>query len=90
MAYDTIDPVGTWREDFRIASLQSMITNIVRSLYPPEGAKEPEMTNPADFMVDWGQEPEETKEPKKQTVEQMKQMMYAIAGAFGGNKSKKK
>ncbi len=37
------------------------------------------MTSPADFMPEWDQESKA--EPVKQTVEEMKQIMYAIAGA---------
>ena len=80
-AYDRLDPVGTWRDDFRIATLSSLIVNIVRTLYPSEEDRkkgvEPTLSAPIDFMVDWGEEKEKP-EPKKQTTEEMKQIFYGL------------
>jgi hypothetical protein len=73
-AYDRIDPIGTWREDFRMAYLSSLVTNLVISVHGKKGAK---TTSPMDFMPDWGEE--KSKEPKKQSVEEMKEILLGIA-----------
>lgn len=51
-AYDRIDPIGTWRDDFRGAKLESLILNIVNQLYAEKG-KKPQVTTALDFMPDW-------------------------------------
>jgi hypothetical protein len=72
-AYDKIDPIGSWREDFRMAFLSSLITNLVISVHGKKGAK---TTSPVDFMPNWtGEE----KEPKRQSTEEMKQILLGIA-----------
>jgi hypothetical protein len=76
-AVDRIDPIGEWRNDFRIAKLESLITNIVQQLYAKKGVT-PKLTTPLDFMVDWSGEAK-VQEPKKQSVEEMKQLLLGIA-----------
>jgi hypothetical protein len=78
-AYDRIDPIGSWREDFRGAKLESLITNIVQQLYAKKGST-PKVTTPLDFMVDWSGEKQEA-EPKKQSMEDMKSILLGIAKA---------
>jgi len=77
-AYDRIDPIGSWRDDFRLAKVESLITNIVQQLYAKKGSK-PVLTTPLDFMVDWTGD--KSYEPKKQSVEEMKAVMMGIANA---------
>ena len=76
-AYDRIDPIGSWREDFRLAKIESLITNIVQQLYAKKGSK-PGLTTPLDFMIDWMGEGK-VNEPKKQSVEEMKSVLLGIA-----------
>ena len=78
-AYDRIDPIGAWRDDFRIAKLESLITNIVQQLYAKKEVT-PIMTTPMDFMVDWTGEGKE-REVGKQTVEQQKQILMSWANS---------
>ena len=66
----------------RIASLESLITNIVRTLYPVKG-KKPEMTTPSDFMIEWGKKEEQRPKLKKQSQEEMKQILLGIASVQG-------
>lgn len=74
-AYDRIDPIGSWRDDFRMAMMCSLITNIARAVHSKKGV---EMTTPEDFMPDWtGEE----KGMKKQSVEDMKQVFLSIASS---------
>jgi hypothetical protein len=82
-AYDRLEPIGAWRADFRMAFLASLITNTVRQLYGKKGAK---MTSPTDFMPDWGDENIEPKTPP-QSVEEMKEIIYAIASVHKKKKS---
>ncbi len=77
-AYDRLDPIGTWRDDIRIASLSSLITNITKALYPEKGV-EPVMTTPMDFMVDWGTEGDEEEDVPQQSVEEQKRILFGIA-----------
>ena len=72
-AYDKLDPVGTWREDFRLAYLSSLVTNISIKVHGKSGAK---LTQPLDFMLEWGKEKEEI---VQQSVEQMKEFMLNFA-----------
>jgi len=78
-AYDRIDPIGTWREDFRMAFLSSLITNLARALYPKKGHK-PEMVAPEEFMPDWTGEEKEVI-VKQQDPEEMKQIFQALVRA---------
>lgn len=77
-AYDRIDPIGTWREDFRVANLMALVQNIASSLYGKKN--EIRWAAGSDYMPDWDGEREVT--PKhKQTVEEMKQVFIGISKA---------
>ena len=76
-AYDRLDPVGEWRNEFSMARLTAMVVNIANALYPKKGHK-PVVTSPIDFMPDWGGDQVE-KEIEKQSVEDMKQILLGIA-----------
>lgn len=78
-----MEPIGEWRADFRIATLISAVTNIARSVWAKKGV---EMTSPTDFMPKWDEEPKA--EPVRQSVEEMKQIIYAIA-SIAGKKERK-
>lgn len=84
-AYDRLDPIGSWTDDFRMARLMSLIINIVRSLYPKKGHK-PEMVTPVEFMPNWLGEEQETI-VKQQDPEEMKQMFQAIVRAQNKKKA---
>jgi hypothetical protein len=73
--------VGTWREDFRMAYLSSLITNLAISIHGKKGSKP---TNPMDFMPKLDVV-ENEKGVKKQSVEDMKQALLAIANAHNKN-----
>ena len=94
-AYDRLDPIGEWRVDFRMASLEAFISNIVTKIWGEKGSK---LSTPLDFMTEWDKEKldEEVKDAEdtfmswtdhgwvertKQSTEQMKQMMLTIAKA---------
>ena len=81
-AYDRLDPIGEEREDLRFATLWARILNLVLAIMTPKG-KEYDPVSPMDFMPKWEEDslpaPEQAK-PKEQTVDQMKQIFYALAG----------
>jgi hypothetical protein len=82
-AYDRIDPIGTWREDFRLAYLSSLITNLTISVHGKKGAQH---TSPMDFMLDWTGE---KKIGKKQSVEEMKAVLMSLANTQNQKVEKK-
>ena len=73
-AYDRLDPLGSWREDFRLAYMSALITNLVISVHGKKGTKH---TNPMDFMLDW--DVTKVTEVKKQSPEDMKELLKSIA-----------
>ena len=78
-AYDRLDPIGEWRDDFRMAKIESLLVNITNALYHKEH-EQPAVTKPIDFMVRWGEETEEV-EPNQQSAEEMKKIFMEIADA---------
>ena len=76
-AYDKIDPIGSWREDYRIAVLDALIVNIVSKLYAKKGST-PKEVLPTDFMPNWTGE---KRIERKQSVSDMKQVLMSIAAA---------
>jgi hypothetical protein len=78
-AYDKIDPIGSWRDDYRIAVLDSLIVNIVSKLYAKKGHP-PKEVSPTEFMPNWLGEVR-VEQRQKQSVEEMKGMLMALASA---------
>ena len=81
--YNYIEPIGEVREDVRMAYMASLILNIAIKIFGKKGA---ELTEPADFVPQWGQK----RERRQQTVEEMKEVMFRIANVFGSRKRRKK
>lgn len=79
-AYDKLDPIGTWRDDYRMAYLASMITNLVISIHGKKGAKH---TVPLDYMPKWDAEKESI--VRKQTPEEMKELLLDLAKMHNKN-----
>lgn len=80
MAYDSLDPVGETRGDFRMAHLSSLIVNLFKLRF---GKRSSKLTRPIDFMPKWGEDPQEA---NKQSLEEMKGTVHRIASFFGKNK----
>jgi hypothetical protein len=74
-AFDRLDPIGKWRDEFNFAVLDSLIVNIVSRLYAKKGHT-PREVSPTEFMPNWSGE---KKIAKRQSVEEMKQALFAIA-----------
>jgi len=73
-AYDKLDPIGTWRADYRMAALSSLIMNGMIAWSGDKEEKKP--TVPLDFMPDWGGDNE--KEAPQQSVEDQKRVLRAL------------
>lgn len=84
-AYDRIDPIGSWRQDFLFAKLETCIINMVKSMYTEEG-KDPKYTKIIDRMPAWREEDAIKVQEPKQSMEDMLFIMKAIAES---NNSKK-
>jgi len=89
-AYDTLDPIGTWRTDYNFASFQSLFINIIRSLYPKDGV-EPEMTTAVDLMPVWDRAARKAVEEKrpKQSVDDMKSVLMSLADSANKREERK-
>lgn len=74
-AYNKIDPIGTWRQDFGWASIIANFTNLITWAHSKKGTKH----TAADFMPDWDIEAPE--DILQQSVEEMKKVIQAIAAA---------
>jgi len=82
-AYNTIEPIGDWTNDLRLARLSALIVNIVNSVL---GSKESnKMVSPKEFMPNWGGE---KKQKKQQSVDEMKETLTNLASQFGKGKNK--
>jgi hypothetical protein len=86
-AYDKLDPIGTWREDFRFAFLMSFLQNIVSALYAKKNTTPKEYT-PLDFMPIWDEELRKViEDSKKQSPEQIKEFFLNMLKKPGQNKT---
>lgn len=74
MAYDQIEPIGEHRQDYRIATLCSVITNLFLA-----ETKNPKYTSTEDYLFHWDVKGYKLKPKKKQTMKDMKNIMLAIA-----------
>jgi len=81
-AYDKIDPIGAWREDFRMAKSISEMVNVAICVNSTKG-KKVKLTTPLEYMPKWDvSAPEEKKE---QTVEEMKEILLGMFSASKNN-----
>ena len=85
-AYNRLEPIGDERIEFSLAMISSVITNIAIAALGKPGAKQ---TTPLDFLPKWdgvGEGKGSGKEPKKQSVEEMKKILQSIAGVYNRKK----
>jgi len=71
-AMDRIDPIGSWRDDFRMSYIASLITNLFIRTHGRRGAK---LTEVKDFILDW----DKGFGRKAQSMEEMKQVLLSLA-----------
>ena len=74
-AYDQLDPIGEWRDDFRMASIMAQMRNLITWAHAKKGSE----NTCVDFMPDW--DVTAPKEQKKQSVDEMKQVFKDIVKA---------
>lgn len=84
-AFDRLEPIGGWRDDYRLAYLCSLLTNIAIS---QSGRKNIKMTDPEKFLLTWGEYRFQNEKVQVQSVEEMKEALLGIARAFGGKKKR--
>lgn len=84
--YNRLDPIGEVREDFRMAMLESLITNI--AIKWAAGKKQVKLTEITDFLPQWDQPTE--KEVKVQSLEEMKKALMEIARSQNKKEKAKK
>ena len=77
VAYNTIDPIGAWRNDFQFSCLFSLISNIAIKL---SGGEDSKLTKPKDFQFIYD-EVEQEKQLTIQSVEEIKRVMQSIQRA---------
>lgn len=71
-AYDTVDPIGERRDDYRFSYMFSLLTNLV---IRATGKKNAKLTKVDDFLFKWNA----PSEKQKQTVEEMTSRLLAFA-----------
>ena len=77
-AYSQLEPIEDWRQDYPFALICSVVVNLFLSVWGPSGGK---MTSPRDFLPDWtGERPEQGSADRRQSVEEMKAILYGLAG----------
>ena len=70
----SIDPLGQRKQDYRLAYIASLITNLVIRTMGKKGDK---LTNLGDFLIEW--DAEEANRPKVQSVQSMKELLLGLA-----------
>jgi len=86
-AYDQIDPIGTWRDDYLMAYIASVLTNIFNAEHC-EKDKEPIRTAPIDFMPIWdvAEQKKQTKiKIQRQKAEDMKNILMSFVASHNKN-----
>jgi hypothetical protein len=89
-AYDAIDPIGTWRDDFRMAKLAALIENLAYNIHFRAPGEKAKFITPEDEMPNWAGDIKKKNEDPKQTIEQMKQALMQIARTHNKNLAKDK
>lgn len=86
-AFDRIEGIGDWKEDYRLAFLSSLFVNVNRRIHDKKGSK---MTTPEDFLITWGADrlQKEDNATQQQSMEEMKNILFSMASKQ--KKTKKK
>lgn len=80
-AFDSLEPVGRLEErmEYMFGMVCAVITNNIAAIFSKKGSNQTTLT-PADFIPKWGVFPDEMKkEHPTQSVDEMKQILLAIA-----------
>lgn len=79
-AYDRLEPIGGFRQDYRFAQLCCLIVDIAQAMAGKKGRRK--KTSPFDFMP-WGPKPDKGKAQKARTPEEIKQLFSSIIRCKG-------
>jgi len=82
-AYNRLEPIGDERIEFSLAMISSVLTNIAIAALGKPGAKQ---TTPLDFLPKWDAKEEIKSKTKKQSVEEMKEILKTIATVYDSNR----
>ena len=79
-AYDQLDPIGEWRNDFRFADLETLLLNLQLMTHSDPKKPKPKLATISMFMPKWGV-PNKLKRRHavKQSVQDMRATMMGIA-----------
>ena len=53
--------MGEWRADYRMAYLSSLMVNLTRGVHHDPKKGDPDLTEPSDFLPDWGNDMKDKK-----------------------------
>lgn len=73
-AYDQLEPIGGYREDFRIGMVCSIIVNLAQAIYGKKGKKQ--TSSPESFFPWWK---DEVKSKPIQSLDEMKTILLSMA-----------
>ena len=85
-AYDRLDPIGSWREDYRMASIQATLVNIHNAMNTKEGGT-PTQTSATDFLPIWDKVEREKLMEQKNEVQSVDEIKRNLMSVFGGGKN---
>ena len=77
-----MDPIGSWREDYRMASIQSTLINIYNTNNTKEG-ETPLRSTPSDFLPIWDEEERKRKNGPVQVQQSPEELTAALYSVFG-------
>lgn len=76
-AFNSLEPIGEHRADYRVSYLASLITNLAIRINGKKGDK---LSSVKDFLFEWDSE-SSTKGTGTQSIEEMKSVFNQIAAA---------
>lgn len=82
-AYDSLDPIGEARADFRFSYLAHLITTLTSSVHGKKGSKMPDLK---DFLFEWDVEGKEI----GQTADEMRQLLRSVSRSSKVEEDKEK
>jgi len=81
MAFNRIEPIGDYRQDYNSAAIQAMIVNVAQAITPREKGSSVKQTVPADYMPKWYVDIDRRTniEQKRQSLAQMREVLLGWA-----------
>lgn len=84
-AYDRVDPIGSWRQEFMMANFMSYLDNVIHKLYGKKGTSVRQSTA-KDFLPRWNVDPNEPYQFSEIEQPQENLVSKLISWAKGHNK----